>query len=288
MRIPVLPRADRCLWAVRPPDGAAGTRPGRRSTSHRPELPSCLMTRVHRVEGTTPSPARHPATPGRRASKPLDYQRPPRSGRSSRPATRYGVFPTPRALHWSPGHGAGVRFRLPPRPRPCPSSHGDAGAIPTGTDAGTTRVANSPASPFPPPIEGRRVVTRSAQAEGRWSVLASTAQGGPARIDVTLRGARFALAVLGGGAVAWLTTSTGDALAHLLLRAGGLVPSTTALCRGADGEWSVVRVAVFGDLVTLAIADDPPVSLTGEMSNVLGHLLLKVGTLASYARSAGS
>jgi hypothetical protein len=112
--------------------------------------------------------------------------------------------------------------------------------------------------------------------------------GGPARIDVTLRGARFALAVLGGGAVAWLTTSTGDALAHLLFQAGRLLPFTTVPCRGADGQWSVVRVAVFGDLVTLAIAHDPQVSLTGEMSNALGHLLLKVDTVASRARRADS
>jgi hypothetical protein len=246
------------------------------------------LTRVHGVEGVMPGRERHQGTSGAPALMPLDYWRPPCSGRSPRPAARCGVLLTPGALRWSPGHGAGVRFRLPPRPRPCPSSHGDAGAIPTGADAGATRVANSPASPFPPPIEGRRVVTQPAQSEGRWSVPASTAEGGLARIDVTLRGERFALAVLGGGAVAWLTTNTGDALAHLLLRAGGFVPLTNALCRGADGEWSVVRVAVFGDLVTLAIADDSPVSLTGEMSTVLGHLLLKVGTLASYARSAGS
>jgi hypothetical protein len=126
------------------------------------------------------------------------------------------------------------------------------------------------------------------QSEGRWSVPASTAEGGPARIDVTLRGARFSLAVLGGGAVAWLTTNTGDALAHLLFQAGRLLPLTTVPCRGADGQWSVVRVAVFGDLTKLGIAHDPLVSLTGEMSNALGHVLLKVGNLASYARKAGS
>ena len=94
--------------------------------------------------------------------------------------------------------------------------------------------------------------------------------------------------MFGGGAVAWLTTSTGDALAHLLLQAGGLLPLTAVPCRGADGQWSVVRVAVFGDLARLGIAEDPPVSLTGEMSNALGHLLLKVGTLASRARKADS
>ena len=262
--------------------------PRRRQDSlRRAALLARLLTRVHAVGGAEPSRARLPGTPGARASTPLDSGCPPRVGRSQRPATRYGALLTPRELRWSRGHGPGACFRLPAHPRPCPSSHGDAGAIPTGTDAGATRVANSPASPFPP-IEGRCTVTQpaqSGQSEGRWSVPASTAEGGPARIDVTLRGARFALAVLGGGAVAWLTTSTGDALAHLLLRAGGFVPLTNALCRGADGEWSVVRVAVFGDLVTLAIADDPPVSLTGEMSNVLGHLLLKVGTLASYART---
>jgi hypothetical protein len=94
--------------------------------------------------------------------------------------------------------------------------------------------------------------------------------------------------VLGGGAVAWLTTSTGDALAHLLFHAGRLLPLTSVPCRVADGQWSVVRVAVFGDLVTLGIADEPAVLLTGEMSQALGHLLLKVGTLASRARRAGS
>jgi hypothetical protein len=94
--------------------------------------------------------------------------------------------------------------------------------------------------------------------------------------------------VLGGGAVAWLTTSTGDALAHLLFQAGRLLPLAAVPCWSTDGQRSVVRVAAFGDLVTLGIADEPAVSMTAEMSRALGHLLLKVGTLASRARTAQS
>jgi hypothetical protein len=288
--LPVPVHADCRLWIVRPLGRATVAPPGRRVSSRRPALPPCSLTRVHGVEGIPPGRARHLGTPDPRALTPLVNLCPPRSGRSSRPATRYGVLLTPGALRWSPGHGTGVRYSLPTRPRPCPSSHGDAGAIPT--DAGASGAANSPASPFPL-IEGRRTLGQSeqsdqpTQSEGRWSIPCRTADGQPARLDVILRGARFALAAL-GGEVAWFTTSTGDALAHLLFQTGRLAPLTSVPCRSADGNWSVVRVAVFGDLVRLGIAHDPPVSLTGEMSQALGHLLLKVGTLASRARTADS
>src|SRR5205807_4703975 len=119
-------------------------------------------------------------------------------------------------------HGAGACPCLPAHPRPCPSSHGDAGAIPLRAHADATSAAHSPAPPFPL-IEGRETVR---QTEGRWSVPCHTADGQPARLDLTLPGARFTLAVLGGSALAGLTTRTGDALAHLLFQTGRLVPLT--------------------------------------------------------------